>query len=36
MVLDNGKVEEYDHPNKLKQNTNTIFYGMVKDAGLLG
>jgi len=35
MVLDQGKIEEYDNPSRLKQDSNTIFHGMVKDAGLL-
>merc|ERR1719204_2002185 len=35
MVLDKGELREYDSPNKLLQNPDSIFYGMVKDAGLL-
>jgi len=35
MVLDKGELREYNSPNKLLQNPDSIFYGMVKDAGLL-
>ena len=35
LVLQNGKKAEYDSPNKLKANTNGIFYQMCKDAGLV-
>lgn len=36
MVLDNGKVIEYDTPSNLLKKTNSIFYGMAKESGLLG
>merc|ERR1719471_975096 len=35
MVLDKGELREFDKPNELLKNTESIFYGMVKDAGLL-
>ncbi|BFZ17907.1 hypothetical protein BsWGS_20945 [Bradybaena similaris] len=35
LVLDNGKIKEFDSPQTLLQNPNTIFYGMAKDAGLV-
>ena len=34
MVLDGGRVIEYDPPAKLLSNQNTVFYSMAKDAGL--
>ncbi len=36
MVLDNGRVIEYDSPGDLLRRTNSVFYGMAKEAGLLG
>ena len=35
MVLDNGLLAEFDTPNKLMQNTKSIFYSMAKDANVL-
>merc|ERR1712210_250709 len=35
MVLDKGELREFDKPNELLKNSESIFYGMVKDAGLL-
>ncbi|XP_025086070.1 multidrug resistance-associated protein 1-like isoform X1 [Pomacea canaliculata] len=35
MVLDAGKIAEYDSPQTLLQNPESIFYGMAKDAGLV-
>ena len=35
LVLQNGEKVEYDSPNKLKKNSNSIFYSMCKDAGLV-
>jgi ABC-type proline/glycine betaine transport system ATPase subunit len=35
MVLDAGKVVEYDTPDELLANENSIFYGMAKEAGVL-
>merc|ERR1719500_735471 len=35
MVLDKGELREFDRPNELLKNSESIFYGMVKDAGLL-
>merc|ERR1719411_440314 len=35
MVLDKGELREYDKPTELLKNSESIFYGMVKDAGLL-
>ncbi|XP_074649425.1 multidrug resistance-associated protein 1-like isoform X1 [Tubulanus polymorphus] len=34
MVLDGGKVKEFDSPQILLQDKNTSFYSMAKDAGL--
>jgi ATP-binding cassette subfamily C (CFTR/MRP) protein 3 len=34
MVLDAGRIVEFDSPNKLLSR-NGVFYSMVKDAGLL-
>lgn len=35
IVLDKGQIVEFDAPNNLLQNKNSIFYGMAKDAGLV-
>ncbi|XP_022245979.1 multidrug resistance-associated protein 1-like isoform X2 [Limulus polyphemus] len=35
MVLDKGKVVEYDSPNSLLKDEKSIFHSMAKDAGLL-
>ncbi len=35
MVLDKGKIVEFDSPKILLSNSNGIFYSMVKTAGLL-
>ncbi|XP_054711811.1 multidrug resistance-associated protein 1-like [Uloborus diversus] len=35
MVLDNGKIAEFDKPDVLLKNKKSIFYGMAKDAGLV-
>ncbi len=34
MVLDAGKIKEFDSPQNLLQDKKSIFYGMAKDAGL--
>ncbi|KAL8573178.1 hypothetical protein ACOMHN_036163 [Nucella lapillus] len=34
MVLDAGQIAEFDDPQTLLQNPDSIFYGMAKDAGL--
>jgi ABC-type multidrug transport system fused ATPase/permease subunit len=35
LVLQNGEKAEYDSPERLKENTSSIFYSMCKDAGLV-
>lgn len=35
IVLDKGNIVEFDSPNNLLQDKNSIFYGMAKDAGLV-
>ena len=35
LVLDAGKVVEFASPEKLLSDPKTIFYGMVKEAGLI-
>jgi ATP-binding cassette subfamily C (CFTR/MRP) protein 1 len=34
MVMDKGKIAEFDSPKNLLENKSSIFYSMVKDAGL--
>ena len=34
MVLDAGEIKEFNSPQALMQDTNSIFHGMAKDAGL--
>lgn len=34
MVLDAGRVVEFDPPNDLLANRNSVFFSMAKDAGL--
>jgi ATP-binding cassette, subfamily C (CFTR/MRP), member 1 len=36
VVLDKGMIVEYDTPDNLMADPNTIFHGMAKDAGLVG
>ena len=35
MVLSEGRIVEYDSPNKLLLNTEGVFYKMALDAGLV-
>ena len=35
MVMDKGKIVEYDSPNNLLMNINSIFYSMAKEAKLV-
>ncbi|KAI1287040.1 Multidrug resistance-associated protein 1 [Halotydeus destructor] len=35
LVMDNGSVAEYDEPRILLKRSNSLFYNLVKDAGLL-
>lgn len=35
LVLDAGEIAEFDSPQTLLQNPDSIFYGMAKDAGLV-
>ena len=35
LVLNQGQLAEYDSPNNLIKNTNSIFHSMAKDAGLI-
>ncbi len=34
LVLDNGRIVEFDSPAKLLADSKTVFYSMAKDAGL--
>jgi hypothetical protein len=35
MVLDHGEVKEFDSPQTLMNNSNSLFYAMAKDANLI-
>ena len=35
IVLDQGIIAEYDSPQALLSNKNSIFYGMAKNAGIV-
>lgn len=35
LVLSEGQVVEYDTPQALLEDPNSLFYGMAKDAGLI-
>ncbi|CAL1547665.1 unnamed protein product [Lymnaea stagnalis] len=35
LVMDKGRVSEFDSPQNLLSNKNSVFYGMAKDAGLV-
>jgi len=35
LVLDKGELVEYESPQKLLSQKNSVFYGMAKDAGLV-
>lgn len=34
LVMDQGNVAEFDHPDILRQNTDSIFYSLLKESGL--
>lgn len=34
LVMDQGKVAEYDSPDALRKNTATIFYSLLKESGM--
>jgi ATP-binding cassette, subfamily C (CFTR/MRP), member 1 len=34
LVLDKGEIAEFDSPDRLLQNPDSIFYSMAKDAGI--
>jgi ATP-binding cassette subfamily C (CFTR/MRP) protein 1 len=34
LVMDQGKVAEYDSPDALRQNTSSIFYSLLKESGM--
>lgn len=36
LVLDAGIVAEFDSPQNLLSNKHSVFFGMAKDAGLVG
>jgi ATP-binding cassette, subfamily C (CFTR/MRP), member 1 len=36
LVLDKGEIAEFDSPDSLLQNPDSIFYSMAKDAGISG
>ena len=35
MVLDQGRIKEFDLPKRLLEDKNTIFYGLAKDANIV-
>jgi ABC-type multidrug transport system fused ATPase/permease subunit len=35
LVMDNGRVCEYNSPKVLLENSNSMFYGMAKNAELI-
>lgn len=35
MVMSDGRIVEFDQPSKLLQNTQSIFYSMAKDVGIV-
>lgn len=35
IVMEKGKIMEFDEPKKLIENEKSIFYGMIKDANLV-
>ena len=36
MLLEGGRIKEYEHPNTLLASKESAFYAMCKDAGLVG
>ena len=35
IVMDNGKIKEFDHPSVLLEDKESVFYKMSKDAGIV-
>jgi ABC-type multidrug transport system fused ATPase/permease subunit len=35
LVLEKGRIAEYDKPDKLLKNENSLFYQLSRDAGII-